>query len=513
MARQDFDAIVVGAGHNGMTAAAYLARAGKKVLVLEARQKVGGMATTEEFHPGFRASTVAQTLNLLHPRVLADLDLEHLGLTWASRSLAPLSLGPGGPVELGKGHDGDSDAWRALMARLARYAGALAPALPKPPPSLATDSFANKLEFLKFGWGLRKLGRRDMRDMMRIVAMNASDLGDECFAGDRAKGALAFDAIAGTRMGPRSPGTVYTLLYRMAGAINGRAGAVGLPAGGMGAVADAFATAARARGVEIRTGMAVTGILVENDHAVGVVLDGGDELRAPLVLSNADPRTTFLHLVGPTGLDTLFSRRVHHWRDRGVMARLHLALDAKPQFGADVENARMLLAESRDAVERAFDDVKYGAPAQRPVMEAIVPSLADPSLAPDGKHVLSATVAFGPPGLDHAAREAFADRIVARLAEHALGLPDLILGRELLLPDDIAARYGVSGGHWHHGEISLDQVWVLRQGPGVKPYRTPIPGLYLAGAGAHPGGNITGLPGRNAALAALEDLANQGGGH
>jgi len=513
MARHDYDAIIVGAGHNGLTAASYLASAGNKVLVLEARQRAGGMATTEEFHPGFRASTVAQTLNLLHPRIAADLDLEHLGLTWACRRLAPLSLGADGPLELGKGEDGDSQAWRALMARLARYAGGLAPALPKAPPSLDIAGFANKLEFLKFGWGLRKLGRNDMRDMMRIVAMNASDLGDECFTGDRAKGALAFDAIMGTRMGPRSPGTVYTLLYRMAGSIDGHKGAVGLPAGGMGAVADAFAAAARARGVEIRNGMAVSGIQIEHDRAVGVVLANGDSLRARVVMSNADPRTTFLHLVGPTGLDTLFSRRVRHWRDRGVMARLHLALDAAPDFGTDIERSRLLLAESRDTVERAFDDVKYGAAAQVPVMEALVPSLADPSLAPEGKHVLSATVAFGPPGLDDTAREAFADRIVARLAEHAPDLPGKILGRELLLPDDIEKRYGASGGHWHHGEISLDQVWVLRQGPGIKPYRTPIPGLYLAGAGAHPGGNITGLPGRNAALAALDDLKNQGGGH
>jgi phytoene dehydrogenase-like protein len=416
-------------------------------------------------------------------------------------------------VELGKGHDGDSDAWRALMARLARYAGALAPALLKAPPSLDIAGFANKLEFLRFGWGLRKLGRDDMRDMMRIIAMNASDLGDEVFDGDRAKGALAFDAVAGTRMGPRSPGTVYTLLYRMAGEVEGRRGAVGLPRGGMGAVAEAFAKAARARGVEIRTGAAVGGILIDHDRAVGVALANGDELRAPVVLSNADPRSTFLHLVGPTNLDTLFSRRVRHWRDRGVMARLHLALDGAPDFGVDVSHARLLLAESRDTVERAFDDVKYGAASQVPAMEAIVPSLADPTLAPEGKHVLSATVAYGPPGLDAAAREAFADRIVARLAACAPGLQNLILGRALLLPDDTEARFGASGGHWHHGEITLDQVWVLRQGPGVKPYRTPLPGLYLAGSGAHPGGGITGLPGRNAALAAIDDLKNQGSGH
>jgi len=513
MAAKHYDAIVVGAGHNGLAAAAYLGLAGHKVLVLEAEAEVGGMARTETFHPGFRASTVAQTLSLLHPVVIDELGLAQHGLDLARTSLSTMSLGEGRPRVLGVGSQPDDLTWRALQARLVRYAGALRPALLKEPPSLDLESFANKLEFLKFGWGLRKLGRTDMRDLMRIIGMNAADLADESFTDDRAKGALAFDAVAGTHMGPRSPGTVYTLLYRMAGEVRGKAGALALPRGGMGSVCAAFARSARATGAEIRTSTVVSGILVEAGHATGVVLENGDEIRARVVLSNADPKTTFLHLVGPMGLDTLFSRRVRHWRDRGLHGRLHLALDGLPEFGADIANARLVLAESRDVVEHAFDDAKYGAASATPVLEAIVPTLADPSLAPEGKHVLSATVAYAPEGLDKAAREAFADRIVARLAEHAPGLEAMILGRELLLPDDIARRCRVSGGHWHHGEISLDQVWVLRQPPRVRPYRTPIPGLYLAGAGVHPGGGVTGLPGRNAAHAAVADLKMMGGGH
>lgn len=513
MATKHYDAIVVGAGHNGLAAAAYLGRAGHRVLVLEAEDTVGGMARTEEFHPGFRASTVAQTLNLLHPVVIDELGLVQHGLELARTSLATMSLGDGRPQVLGVGSEPDDIAWRALQSRLVRYAAALAPALLKEPPSLDLASFANKLEFLKFGWGLRKLGRNDMREMMRIIGMNAADLADESFAGDRARGALAFDAIAGSHMGPRSPGTVYTLLYRLAGSVNGKAGAVALPRGGMGSVSAAFATAARAAGAEIRTATPVSGILVDAGHAAGVVLANGDEIRSRIVLSNADPKTTFLHLVGPMGLDTVFSRRVRHWRDRGLTARLHLALDGLPEFGADVGNARLLLAESRDVVEHAFDDAKYGAASEVPVLEAVVPTLSDPSLAPEGKHVLSATVAYAPAGLDDAARDAFADHIVARLEAQAPGLKAMILGRDLLLPDDIERRCRVSGGHWHHGEISLDQVWVLRQRPHVRPYRTPIPGLYLAGSGVHPGGGVTGLPGRNAANAATEDLKTMGGGH
>jgi phytoene dehydrogenase-like protein len=516
MARHPHDAIVIGAGHNGLCAAAYLARAGRRVLVVEAAPGIGGMAVTEEFHPGFKASTVAQTVGLLHPQVAADLDLNQHGLAYACAALETVSLTDGGPLAIGRG-DGDDAAWHALHERLARYARALAPALLKAPPSLGLDGFAAKLELLKFGWGLRRLGRRDMRELMRIIGMNAADLADESFRHDATKGALAFDAIAGAFMGPRSPGTVYTLLYRMAGEVRGVAGARALPAGGMGAVAEAFAAAARGRGADIRTASPVGGVLVERDRVAGVVLADGTELRAPLVLSSADPKTTFLHLVGPSELDTGFVRRVRHWRDRGAMARVHLALAELPRFAANEETAartRFVIAESRDAVERAFDDAKYGAASQAPVMEVVIPSLSDPSLAPEGRHVLSATVAYAPAGLDAATRERFGDRMVARLAEHAPGLERLILAREVLTPDDIERRFRVCGGHWHHGEIALDQVWTLRQPPGLKPYRTPIPGLYLAGAGAHPGGGITGLPGRNAAMAVLEDLKNGAGdGH
>ena len=554
---ETFDVIVVGGGHNGLVAAGVLARGGRTVLLLEADAALGGPARTEEFHPGYRAST-AHILNRLHPEVIRALDLDvealmppprtppHKGegiaesLPRADRGLAggsspsPLWGGTEGggsrlaPTALlspdrdaivlsggwGERIDGDvsaaeRQAWLAMRAQLVRYAGILKPFLARRPPGLDGMPLAETLGLGGAALALKRLGSEDMRDFLRMMLMNVHDVAEEHLTDDRLKGLLGFDSVLGAHLGPRSPTSLLGLYYRLTGEVAGVAGGQVLPKGGMGTVVSALRTAAEAAGVSIRTNAAVSRILVEAGAAVGVRLEDGTEVRGRAVVSAINPRTTLVDLVGPAELDTGIVRKARAIRMKGNVARLNLALSAVPAFRAPPAAlaGRMVIAPSSEAVERAFNPAKYGEVSSEPVMEITLPSLSDPSLAPAGGCVLCTNVPFAPYDLAggwEAGRPAFLAAILAVLERHAPGLGALVVHAELLTPADLETRYRMPGGHWHHGELQVDQMLVNRPFFGAERYAAPIDGLWLASAGSHPGGGISGVPGLNAARAVLK---------
>jgi phytoene dehydrogenase-like protein len=519
--KTSYDCIVIGGGHNGLVCAAYLARSGRSVLVLEAANQVGGAAITREFAPGFKVSACAHLLHLMPGSLIKELGLDARGLKLAAAHMPTTAIAPDSlplpidardPTLLAARSAADAAALPAYRARLRRLAEALYPVLDSAPPRLGRDSWQDRSAWLRIGWRIRRLGRSDMRELLRIGGMCVQDLLDEHFETPLLKGALGFDAVLGTNAGPRSPGSVFPLLYRMAAEVRGGS-ALAQPVGGLGAVSDSLARAALAAGAAIRTGATVERIMVRGDRAAGVILNSGEQISATNVISNADPKTTFLQLLGSEYLDTGFVRRIAHLRARGVTAKLHLALNRLPQFTGLSESAlagRLLLAPSLDYVERAFNHAKYREFSPAPIVEITVPSVNDPSLAPAGRHVLSAVVQYAPyeltAGWQHT-RARFAQLVIDALEGCAPGLRDSVEAVELLSPPDIEREFRISGGHWHHAELALDQFFIVRPVPGAAQYRTPIGGLYLCGAGSHPGGGVMGIAGRNAARALLREAA------
>ena len=513
-----YDCVVIGAGHNGLVCAALLARAGRSVLVLEAGTQVGGAAITREFCPGFKVSAGAHLLHLMPAELLRTLKLESHGLQWAGQRLPTTVLISGAPalkLSDGAAADGltsaDAAALGAYQDRMQRFAAAIAPIFSRTPPRLGTGAWSDRLSLLRMGWQIRKLGRGDMRELLRIGGMNVHDLLEENFESAALKGALGFDAILGANFGPRSPGTVLTLLYRLAA--ESAAGSSGLsqPKGGMGALCDALAKAAGAAGAVIRTQSAVAGILVDSDRACGVLLESGERIGARQVISNADPKTTFLKLLGTAHLDAGFVRRVNHIRCRGLAAKIHLALNRPPPFTAVPEAAlrgRLLSAPSLEHLEHAYNHSKYGEFSASPAMEITVPSINDATLAPAGGHVLSAIVQYAPYALKQGwdrGRQAFLDTSLDVLEALAPGLRGCIAAAEVLTPADLETQFRSSGGHWHHGDLAFDQILMVRPVPGAAQYRTPVEGLFLCGAGCHPGGGVMGIAGRNAAQQVLSE--------
>ena len=504
-----YDAIVVGGGHNGLVCSALLARSGKQVLLLEANDQVGGAAVTREFADGYSVSACAHLLYNLQPSVTKDLKL-HPAL--ASEDMITIALDDDGEHVRIKGdkvsgaREGDAESYKAFYKRMTRFADLLKTYFNKTPPRLGTKDFKDLLTLGQLGFDVRCLGKEEMQAFLRLIGMNIHDEVVERFGCPVLKGAISLDAVLGTHLGPRSPNTILTYLYRLAG----DHGRIALPKGGMGSVSDELARAARDAGVTIRTGMPVKRIIVENGRVTGVETEGGERFDSLTVVSNADPKRTMLTLVGARHMETGFTRRIHHMRAHGNAAKLHLALDGLPDIpGMDKKEygERIVIAPTEDYVERAFNPAKYGGSSAEPVLEITFPSFRDESLAPTGKHVLSAVVQYAPyerkGGWTDEARAEFESAAIRVLEKYMPDIAQRITVSELLTPADIEREFHITGGHWHHGELTLDQFLFTRPVYGAAQYRTPVDGLYLCGAGAHPGGGVSGAAGRNAARAIL----------
>jgi len=523
----DFDAIIIGAGHNGLVTAGYLAKAGRRVLVLERNEKVGGAAVTEEVFPGFRFSTCADGSGYLCDEVRRDLkpDVEFLNsepVAFApqpdGKSLVLWRDAAKTAAEIAPFSQADAERYPAfveLNRKIAAVVGAMARV---DPPDLPDAGLRDLLNMRPMLGPIRALGRKHVSDLLRVLPMPVTDMLDEWFESDVVKAAIAANGVRDMTWGPQEAGTAYALLYNWALADTGLFRSAGAIKGGIGALSEALAASARSFGAEIRTGAAVQRIVLEDGRAVGVQLAGDSTLRAKVVVSNADPRTTFLSLLDPTQQQARIVRHARAVKYRGSAARVLLALRELPRFTAlasrsddasTILAAPIQIAPGVMYLQRAYDCTKYGEYSQQPYLDVLIPTLLDPGLAPAGQHVVSITAKYAPYALRNgdwsSERERFGDVVVDTLAEYAPGVRDAILHRKVLVPPDLEAAYGLPEGNGSHGEMTLDQFFHMRPIPGYARYRSPTPGLYLCGAGCHPGGGVTGIPGHNAARAILAD--------
>jgi phytoene dehydrogenase-like protein len=507
--------IIIGGGHNGLVCAAYLAKAGKKVTVLEAAEQVGGAAATREFTLGYKASC-AHLLNLLDDEISNELSLNSNGLTIAKSGLETIALAEdGNHITITADHvDGTSlsaedkaayTEYRRFMSKFAAVIGGLHNQVP---PRITQDR-GDLITLGKLALKIRMLGRDDMREFLRIAGINIYDILKENFDNPLLKGALSLDAVLGTFSGPRSNNSVFTALHRMSGNNAGPAGAASIPAGGMGAVTQAMASAAARAGTDIRISSPVKRILMDDTRVSGVELESGEQIPASIVISNVDPKTTIMDLLGARHVEADFARRISNVRSKGNAAKLHLALDSLPNFKGLSETqlgGRLVIAPTVEYVELAFNHCKYGEYSARPIAEITIPSIHDSSLAPAGKHVLSAIIQYAPRDLGvgwSEGKAAFTELVMDMLCAYAPDIREKTVATELLTPEDMEREFRMSGGHWHHGELSLDQFLMLRPVPKSAQYKTPVDGLYFCGAGCHPGGGVMGSAGKNAANAVL----------
>lgn len=521
-----YDVIIIGGGHNGLVTAAYLARAGRKVLVLERREILGGCAVTEEIWPGYRVSTGAYLISLLQEKIVRDLDLARYGYKVLPKDPAFFSAYPDGRClffwqderktynEIAKFSTRDAEAYPKYEAYLERLAEVVESLLLVTPPELPPRRPADFVDYLKLLAKFRHLGPKEISGVVKIFTQSAADLLDEWFESPQIKVTLATDGVIGANGGPRSAGTAYILMHHCMGGVGGKRGLWGFVQGGMGAVSQAIADSARSRGAGIRTNSPVERILIRNGRAYGVVLANGDELHAATIASNLDPKLTFLKLIEPNHLDPEFRASIEHFRVEGTSLKMNLALDGLPDFTAlpgapgPQHGATMHICPSIEYVERAWDDAKYGRPSQNPLLEMTCPTIYDPSLAPSGKHIMGIFLQYAPYTLKDTTwddlREPYGDRVLDVISEYAPNMREIVRERQVLSPLDLERRFGISGGNIFHGEMSLDQMFVLRPVAGWARYRTPIDALWLCGSGAHPGGGVMGAPGHNAAREILK---------
>ena len=527
------DVIVIGGGHNGLVAAAYLAASGLKVTVLERRAVVGGAAVTEEFHPGFRNSVAAYTVSLLNPTIIRDLDLHRHGLRIVERPLSNflplpdgryLKVAPGRTkAEVAKFSARDADRLDAYERRLERLTDVLRALALRAPPNLATgQGLAAKLGALldtaKVGNRLRSLGLEGQRDLLELFTRSAGDVLDQWFESDPIKAILGFDGIVGTYSSPYAAGAGYVLLHHCWGEVNGKKGVWGHAVGGMGAITQAMARACVVRGVDIRTNSAVSEILVEKGRAVGVVTDKGERIAGRAVVSNLHPKLTFEKLLDPAVLSADFRARIASYRSGSGSFRMNLGLSELPSFtalpghaAAEHHGAGIVIAPSLAYMERAYLDARLSGWSAEPIIEMLIPSTIDNSLAPPGRHVASLFCQHVAPTLPDGRswddeRETAADLMIDTVDSYAPGFKASVIARQILSPLDLEREFGLIGGDIFHGRLSLDQLYSARPVLGHADYRSPVLGLYMCGASTHPGGGVTGAPGHNAAREMIRDF-------
>jgi phytoene dehydrogenase-like protein len=520
-----YDVIVIGGGHNGLVHAAYLAKAGKKVLVLERRHVLGGAAVTEEVFPGFKFSVCSYVVSLLRPEIIRDLDLPRHGL-----EILPLD-GTFTPMlngdylwrvndhgktrrEIARHSKLDADAYDEYGKAMADMGRFVKPILGMTPPDPTKLKIKGLQDLLFLGKRFQQLSDEDKHNQVQLMTMSAVDFLDQWFETDVLKATMSASGIIGTFLGVRSPGTAYVLLHHYMGEIDGAFRSWGFARGGTGAISNAIADAAREAGVEIRTKSPIAKIRLSGGRAKGVVLENGDEIEATVVSSSVDPRLTFMKMVGEKELPEDFVEDIRRYKFRGSSGKVNMALDALPEFksipgpGAHLRGA-ISISPAVEYMERAYDDAKYGHFSRRPYIDMVIPTLTDPSLAPPGKHVLSCFVQYAPYKLKDSdwdkEREKFGDTVVDTIAEHAPNIKNIIRHRQVVTPLDLEREWGLSEGNIFQGELSLEQLFFLRPAPGWAQYRTPIRSLYMCGSATHPGGGIMGANGKNAAEKVLAD--------
>ena len=520
--------VIIGGGHNGLVTAFYLAKAGFKPLVLERRNQVGGAAITEEFHPGFRTSLLAHSAGPLHPELVSDMQLEKHGLKMITPEVAVTALSPDGRAlivyrdiekaaqEISKFSKADAATYREFHSALEKTSRVISKALALTPPQIERPSKGDLFGLLQLGRSVRGLGKKSTYDLLRWAPMAVADIVSEFFETDLLRATISARGIFGTFLGPWSAGTSLVLLLRAAADSN-PAGNNFFAVGGVGAITQAMAVAAQQAGAEIRTGAEVAEIKIKDGVAQGVVLANGEEIRARAVISNTDPKRTFLNLMDPVLLSPTFTRRLQNYRMNGTVAKINLALSGLPGFtgldgNTDALTGRIHIGPDIDYLERAFDESKYGNFSRAPYLEISIPSLSDLSLAPAGQHVMSIYMQYAPYNLkeaswrDEAQRTVLGDTVINTIAQYAPDLSSKILHRQVITPLDLEETYGLTGGHIFHGELALDQIFTMRPMLDWARYRTPVQNLYLCGSGTHPGTGLTGGSGANAAREIVKDL-------